>query len=182
MRRFVNIGVILSGIVLICVCVFSKSKIQNQYECMMDSEIHFPSSLDVIDGTNGGSKLTAESVYKFVVLIDSTHCSTCMLKYLPRYWAALQNFPLSKPVELVVIMVPKVGECEQIQRQIQLRHFPFDVFLDRCGDFLRDNPSIPNDDRFHVFLINDVGTPVVIGDPTRGEKMHLLYKESVQSL
>ena len=46
----------------------------------------------------------------------------------------------------------------------------------------KENSFIPGDARFHAFLIDRSRHPVMVGDPTRSEKLWQLFEQTLQQL
>lgn len=60
--------------------------------------------------------------------------------------------------------------------------FPYLVYVDYSGSFAETNMSIPEDNRFHSFLLNKEGRPVFVGNPLASDRMMELFKEALESL
>ena len=56
--------------------------------------------------------------------------------------------------------------------------WPF--FIDENGAFLKNNTVIPQDSRFHVFLLNSENKIILVGNPLNNETIWDMYKELIE--
>ena len=57
--------------------------------------------------------------------------------------------------------------------------FATSIYLDSSNSFHHNNPQIPNDQRFHTFLLNGDKKILLVGDPVKNEKINKLFQEIV---
>ena len=83
---------------------------------------------------------------------------------------------------IVTIFAPRQEEYDEVIRQLMVLDFPYPVYVDFDGSFRKANPCIPEDKRFHSFLLDKEGHPVFVGDPLASDRMMELFKEALESL
>ena len=72
---------------------------------------------------------------------------------------------------------PGSEELEDVRLQLAVQDFSFPVYVDTYGSFARENTGIPEDERFHSFLIGGDGRPVFVGNPLGSEKMQDIFQK-----
>ena len=61
-------------------------------------------------------------------------------------------------------------------------NYPYALYVDIDGSFEKANPGLPDDKRFHSFLLDRDGHPVFIGNPAASEQLWMLFKEVLANL
>lgn len=51
----------------------------------------------------------------------------------------------------------------------------FPIYIDQYGEFRSLNPRIPDDKRFHSFLLNKNGYPIYVGNPLNSQKLFDIF-------
>lgn len=145
--------------------------------------IVFPSGLERIKGNiETHPDLTVPAV-RLVVYIDSTECSSCRINQLHKYSQYASLADLYPGLETVVVIWPNSEVAENIDNDLAHRKFPFDVFIDREGSFLRENPWMPSIGRNqHAFLTGKDGLPVVTGDPITSAGRDRLLRNAIYTI
>ena len=171
----------------IYVVIISLISCQNQAELktsetlksFIDSEIVVPTNLlrktycnEPIDNT-----LLTKS-YKMIVYLNANGCEECKLTtLLPLSQFIHEHSTYSSHFGVVIILHPThMPEPDRFLEQIQYRH---PVFYDLDGSFERLNPHLPQDERFHTFLLDKNNKVVVVGNPVHNEKLKKLYLKAL---
>lgn len=120
------------------------------------------------------------SHYKMVVYIDSTECTPCSLSKL-RFWNPLikKARTAKKGIDYVFIVAPKPSEMDDINLELSITDLKSSIYLDTAYIFRKENPSIPNDQKYHSFLIDDKNKIKFVGSPILNKKILNLYKETL---
>ena len=73
-------------------------------------------------------------------------------------------------------------EYDEVVKQLMILNFPYPVYVDYSCSFRKLNSFIPDDTRFHSFVIDKNGKPVFVGNPMSGQKMMDLFIQVVSNL
>ncbi|MBO4230426.1 MAG: hypothetical protein J5886_01995 [Bacteroidales bacterium] len=146
-------------------------------------KIVFPSDLERVEGTQEAHPDLSVPTVRLVVFIDSTECSSCRINNLHKYSQYSSLSTLYPGLEAVVVIWPNAEVSENIDKDLAHRKFPFDVFIDRDGSFLRENPWMPSIGRNqHAFLTGNDGLPVVTGDPITSAGRDRLLRNAIYTI
>lgn len=100
---------------------------------------------------------------------ECTHCALSHLKLAESLFEISNQYP---QYNIVILFEPVEGECEDLVNQILQMGFDFPVYVDHERQFL--NNTIPQDRRFHSFLLDEECHPVVVGNPLVSGKIREL--------
>lgn len=117
--------------------------------------------------------------YKLVVFIDSLTCSTCFLSHLVDYYEI--NDSLQKVNGSTIIVInPKSSQINEIKSLLKYERHPLWCIIDEHAKFLKLNPHIPSERRFHTFLLDNNNNVILIGDPTKNRKIKSMIYHTLQ--
>ncbi len=116
--------------------------------------------------------------YIYVIYLSPEECIGCSINNLPKY-EILFNECKEKNISFIPIISPVKDEIELIKYYIDESECPFPVYIDKNGSFTSSNKSIPNDKRFHCFLLGPQRNPIFVGDPLRSEKLKGLFISAI---
>lgn len=137
-----------------------------------ESEIELPRDMEVC---KEGNFVMAEDLEadKFcqIVYYDSTECTGCRLSRLMDLIPLYELAERDGRFEVVTIFSPRVEEVETVRVQLLVQDVGFPVYVDTYGSFARLNVEIPSDTRFHSFLLDENGHPVMVGNPAESDAM-----------
>ncbi len=155
----------ISAICIILTISFSgcKHDIEDKINEMMSSPINLSMFSNVKQACD----------YKLISVYDSTVCSRCVINRIHEwnYWAdTLSKYNTS----IHLIFCPKVNDKDFIKATIEKEDFAWCTYIDSCYSFFKANPRIPQDPRFHTFLVNDNDSVILVGNPTRNQKIEEL--------
>ena len=122
------------------------------------------------------------NVPKMIVFIDSTECSKCRISNFIRYEPAFALSDSTRAFKMMLLLSVRKKDLAGILEHVELIDLPFPVFFDTDNAFRRDNPVVPDDTRFHSFLVGKDNVPIFVGDPSVNEKMEGLLREAVEKL
>ena len=110
---------------------------------------------------------------KMVVYINQDGCQDCKLRtLLPLYMFILENQHIER---FGVIIILNASDMEAADYTITEMRFRRTIFYDIDGSFERLNPHLPENERFHTFLLNEENKIVLIGNPVHDEKLKKRY-------
>lgn len=123
--------------------------------------------------------LVPKAPFKQITLVDSTECSFCKVQKLQRYKDLLAESIEEGKFDLIVILCPKKEEGPTLRDFLLAHEFSIPVYLDLDQSFQARNPGIPNNRRFHTFLLDASGHPVYVGDPLKGNRSYKQFEKII---
>lgn len=79
-------------------------------------------------------------------------------------------------ISVLTIFSPDEGELDNVMRQLIISDLDIPIYVDVNKAFQKQNPSIPRDMRFHYFLLDNDGKPLLIGNPITSDKIMRLLQ------
>ena len=121
---------------------------------------------------------------KLIVYFETKSCSTCEVPYINKYQEIINYNKWTKgKFGIVFIFAPKSESYEEVKRAIERNKTQGAiVLLDRNGGFIKQNPNIPKNRRYHIFMVDKDNKVVLVGNPLGNEKMWNLYKKEIAKL
>lgn len=157
------------SIVLLLIFVFSscsdRARISRQYVEFTSNNIVFPSAFQKVESGQVGISDACPDIPIMILYNDSLSCSLCQINHLHDRIPIYEHADSLGTYMVMTILSPKPEEYNDVILALQVREFDFPVYVDYSGDFGRLNKCIPEDPRFHCFLINRERKPVFVGDP-----------------
>ena len=117
-----------------------------------------------------------------IIYHDSLECSSCRISHLIDF---LDLYELSDSLgtfKVMTIFSPLEYEYDDVLSKLIVNNFEYPIYIDFSGTFRQQNKSIPEDRRFHRFLINSAGLPVFVGDPKASDQMWTLFLKSLEDI
>lgn len=119
--------------------------------------------------------------YIFVIYISPEECIGCAISNIAKY-ETIESKCKENKISFLPIISPVKEEIELMKYYIDEAECQFPVYIDVMGSFTRQNPEIPQDKRFHVFLIGPDMKPCFVGDPTKNAKLKELFVNTLSSI
>ena len=164
------VGIVIFSIVLSSCASYENAKM---IRGMLGKAVSMPKEIVVLNKVE-------EQPLKVISYISSTSCTECYMKTLP-LWGELKSDLDSLGVSLhFVVSVPK-GECEKVFADIRT-FCPYCAYVDFSDSFGDLNPFVPEDARFHTFLLDGNNVVRLVGDPRENEKLWKLYLGEIERL
>ena len=118
--------------------------------------------------------------YRMVVFVDSTECTPCSLSKL-RFWNPLIKEARKKKINIdyIFIIAPKKSEIEDLNLELSITDLKSSIYLDTAYVFRKVNPSIPNERKFHSFLLDKKNQIIFVGNPIENDKIKTIYGKSI---
>ena len=168
-------------LLLTCVVLFAgcqHEKEDNQIRSTLSQferrVIRFPDKMLCVE--KGISEFRDISVLKptFIVYVSSDECNECALAHLPEKSTLFKWAESSKAFQVYVIFSPLDKYVQTIFKRIKDNGYPFPVYIDVDG-YMREKNAIPEDSRFHCFLLDELQHPVMVGNPLISPKVESLF-------
>lgn len=119
--------------------------------------------------------------YRMVVYADSVECMSCTLSNLALWYDYVKDAQTTTPnLTYIFILTPKQENQDRALQLINKKGLPFPIYIDTLGVFNRTNPHIPQDEKYHVFLLNKQDSVLLIGDIVKNPKVEKLFKKIIK--
>ena len=132
--------------------------------------------LKVENGKSGISTIQPEGK-TLVIFFAPKECTSCALSHLKQSESILESFDSAPAASVVVLFVPAEEDLQETVQLVSQENISIPVYVDFEGGFL-DN-KIPEDVRFHSFLLDEDGHPVVVGNPISSERIRDLMLNQI---
>ena len=150
---------------------------------MIDSTIVLPDELTCIRaGEVVPVPTTLALSPKLIVFIDSTGCSSCRINDFVLYESLFAQASETGQYSILLLLSVKKNLYEGIHSLLCNVKYPFPVYLDTENSFLRSNPMIPKDPRYHVMLIDIYNRIKMVGDPTTDAATMSLFNKTLNDI
>lgn len=128
---------------------------------------------------NGSSEMISMHLdgKTIVVYFAPGECTTCALTHLEPVKSLFDTLRHAPSVNIVILFVPVEGDFRDMVSMIENMNYGFPIYVDFERRFI-SNP-IPEDARFHSFMLNEENHPIVVGNPISSERIRKLMIEQV---
>ena len=160
----------------------NKERTEKMLEILQHNRVNIPYDRLVRIAPVDTMKNVASYDYRLIVYIDSTECTSCVVKNM-FYWESLLDSVKTKNIkpnfDIVFIFSPPKADNERIIYQMKLNEHLIDkIFIDTCNVFITENPHIPQEQMYHTFLLNKNDSVIMVGNPKNYPKIErLLFKK-----
>lgn len=181
MRHIVPIALLCLLTIVITSC--KKARLRAQLKELMGSTIVLPERVTCVRG--GETYAMPDSVRdkaKLIVYIDSTECTTCRISHLGLYNNIFEVSKEKGAFEVVLLLANVELYGTPLIKYLSDMELHTPIYVDENNMFLRLNPSFPGDRRMHAFLVNDIGKPICVGDPSVSDKILQVFMGAVNKL
>lgn len=155
--------------------------VSRQLKAFMNYKIVMPYGIQEISERNI-KQVDLDNNVRLVILFDSLECSSCEINKLFNYVSSYEKIHSIQSCQLMTIFSPRQEEYDEVVKQLMVLNFPYPIYVDMSGSFRKINKCIPDDKRFHSFLLDKHGKPVFVGNPMSGPRMMELFMEAVSNL
>ena len=170
---------VIPVLVTVSLCFFltgcGRFYLRKNLKQMIGSTVMLPTDMSMV--INGEITTVPNNLIfrpKLVVYIDTSGCSMCRISNIADYEYFKDTSNIANAFEIVLLVAE--GEIERIpiSRIVADQDYKIPVYIDKEGTFLKDNPQIPYDWRYHSFFVDSFGKIVFVGDPTHNEDLLLM--------
>lgn len=169
-------------ILLFVSCRTERGRVQDSLVSMMQSKILMPHVVErIYNGEDAILDCGMTGPAELLVFVDSLQCGTCQISKFYRFIDIIKEGEGTGKYNVMFLVSPKKEDMGAIREHILLVQPEYPIYIDVNHEFLKLNPQIPNDVRFHCMLIGKEGKPLLVGDPTGSEKMMRLFREVINN-
>lgn len=176
--------IIICFYVVVCLISCVDRKLQRQLEVLSARDIVVPNTMrQMVGGRDSTALDPTVGLVRLVVWVDSVGCSSCRLGYMFLYDEIIGHSKAAGDgfVPVFVFSPPK-DKIEEVMVVLKYSEFTYPVLIDEKNLFSAANPNIPDDSRFHTFLLDKNGKVVLVGDPANNPTLWELYKKTIVQL
>ncbi len=180
--RIINF-IICSGI-LFGLSSCDKRNLQKQLERFSRSEVVIPAGMrQMMHGKDTILLNPAMDVAKLIIYTDSLDCSSCRITHLYEYEEILDYCDgIGDGLLPIFIFSPPQLKIKEVMQALEIAQFNYPVFIDSQSFFKASNDHLPQDNRFHTFLLDKNSNVVLAGDPIYNLPLWELYKQTISQL
>ena len=182
MKFVVNVLILLA-----IACSISCSKKREHADGILQLQSHPVSlSLDKMQCIwNGKDTVVKDGCHvqdlKLVVYYDSAACSSCGLKTMYLWDCLIGDLEsYGKSVSLCFIFAPLKKNLGEFHLTMRTMPPLVPVYVDTAGVFDRENSHLPKDALYHTFLLDERNRVVLVGDPSRNERIKEMFWQIVE--
>ena len=147
----------------------------------MKETIVLPDDMHSIRDRSMSSVSVFKEIPTFVMYHDSLACSNCQIAHLIDNISLYESADTSD-FQVVTVFSPRQEEYDEIMRQLMILDFPYPIYVDFNCSFRKLNAGIPEDVRFHSFLIDNDGHPVFVGNPAASDDLWKLFDKALAKI
>lgn len=158
------------------------ASLSRQLKSFSKETIVIPDELTEVRGHNVSRISDTRKEFTFVTYFDSLSCSRCQIAHLSDYTDLYEVADSVGVLDFLVVFSPRDEEYDEVVKELVLNDFPYPVYVDYGGYFRKANASIPEDSRFHSFLLDRDGHPAFVGNPVASQKLWDLFEKALDRL
>ena len=142
----------------------SQRQTETIYNNLIGSLITFPfSDMERVKFSNHATK---EPKYTLISYVDKEECNSCRIKELANWQFFLNEINRgSSLVRLIMIFSPPQNMYSFIKHEISVSEIDCEAYMDSSSVFRNANMTIPNNPKLHVFLADNEGKVILVGNP-----------------
>lgn len=171
----------VASLLVMAGCNREKAHVKTNMEEMMANPVSL--SLDQMSCRRNPIETTNCKTYRMVVYVDSAECTPCALSKL-RFWNPLIKEARDKKINIdyVFILASKQKDMEDVNLELANTDLQSSIYLDTAYVFMKHNPVIPKEKKYHTFLLDKENKIIFVGSPTENEKIKKIYKQKVLTI
>lgn len=169
--------------ILFTACNDPKDKMQHNIQQMQSTPIYIPYS-DMACWTEDSISsidLCKQAKLKLVHYVDSVQCTTCYLQKVAQYE---KLFQLEQETNYRFVNVFVIAPGSNRKRMLLLDHkdklLPQMLFVDTAHVFTEKNKTIPSEEIYHTFLLNENDSVILVGNPVVYPKIAEIFYSTVK--
>lgn len=158
------------------------ASLAHQLKSFSKETIVIPEELTEVRGHNVSRISDTRKEFTFVTYFDSLSCSRCQIVHLSDFTDLYEVADSVGVLDFLVVFSPRDEEYDEVVKELVLNDFPYPVYVDYGGSFRKANACIPEDSRFHSFLLDRDGHPAFVGNPVASRKLWDLFEKALDRL
>ena len=164
-------------------CVGCKEyRVAKQLKQFSSETVIIPEDLQKIDNRIQTEVGDIDGIPVFVIYHDSLSCSQCQISHLSDLLGLYELSDSLGTFSVMSIFSPREEDYDGVMKDIMYRDFEYPVYIDYTGSFRKKNTCIPEDVRFHSFLLDGDGHPVYVGNPIASDDLFKVFKAALERI
>lgn len=132
------------------------------------------------DTSTVSPKKEEETSFHYVIYIDSTRCSPCIIDQLFQWNEFIDSTRAEcLDVDYFFIVAPKTEQVEDAFLSIESCGLKNDIYVDTAYLFRKMNKGLPQDAKFHSFVINNENKVILVGDALHSSNIRNLFNKII---
>ena len=117
-----------------------------------------------------------------MIYIDSTQCSTCSIDGLHRWNSLIDSVRLNKlDLSFLFIVSPPKWQLEDVFLAIESSGLKNDIYVDSLSIFSGVNPNLPQDIKYHSFILDMDNNPKLVGNVLENPSIRKIFDKLLSS-
>ena len=175
---------LLNFVILIASC--SQWRIKNEIESFSKEAIRLPTDLEIVqDGVvlPDSLKQTLTNPVKLILYFSANRCTSCVIKGL-RDYDKIFALKVENQFSPLIIFSPRdrAQEYKALITDLKLQSLPYPIYIDKHDEFQQLNTKLPEDTRYHIFLLDKDNHIVLVGNPLASNAMWSLFKSTLDNM
>lgn len=175
---------------LLCLVIFvascSQWRIKSEIESFSKESIRLPTDLEIVqDGVvlPDSLKQTMTNPIKLVLFFSADRCTSCVIGRLGDY-EKIFSLRAENQFSPIIIFSPKEDprEYKTLITDLKIQSLPYPIYIDKHNKFQQENPKLPEDTRYHTFLLDKNNHVVLVGNPLASDAMWSLFKSTLDNM
>ena len=164
-----------------CLISCGNHRIHRNLEELYQATILFPDSLEVvISGVSEPASVSAIPV-KLLSFYPSRSCTTCTINQLEKWKPVFDSICDSRFLP-ILLFSPNEHGYRSLIADLKFSEPPYPVYVDKKNQFELSNPYIPEDSRYHTFLLDKNNKVVLVGNPLASDAMWDLFRKTLDNM
>lgn len=138
---------------------------------MLGQEIAFPEECAGV-ACNGRPKM--------IFHYRPSDCSTCRIKFLGSYNELFSKF--EDDVDFIAVFSTTDIGYGRVKNEIGNASISCSVYVDKGDKFDTLNDFLPDDSKYHIFLLDGDNRVVLVGDPMAGDRLLHLFEKKISEM
>ena len=162
----------------------SQQQIKEKLKDVYYTKIHIPTNLITIRNGIVSDDISSEAVYlaKLLIYFSSEGCTPCKVSHISDL-DTLFNMGLGiNRFTPQVIISPSPKQFEDIITQVKFQNHDYPIYVDKDSKFRQLNHHLPDDTRYHTFLLDKNNRVVLVGNPLTSDAMWSLFKSTLDNM
>ncbi len=173
---FCVISILLAG----CSRLQQHQRVARTLSAFMKSPLFLPdTAIQVLSGSSDTIALPQSvSGHTMVVYYGPHDCSSCVISHLDKLeelfiWSEELN-----SFNVLLLFSPRREKINEVIDLLSVLNWSRPVYIDFKGQ-MKNNVKIPEEERFHEFLLDKNMRPVFVGNPLYSKKMKETFLEAI---
>lgn len=164
----------------------SQWRIKNEIESFCQETVSLPADLEMVcESTvlSDSLELALTDPIKLILYFSADRCTSCVIRGLEDYEKVfkLKVEGLFSPI---IMFSPQDDDREYkgLITNLKFQSLPYPIFIDKHNKFPQLNAKLPEDSRYHTFLLDKNNRVVLVGNPLASDKMWSLFNSTLDNM